>query len=288
MRIFLTGGTGFIGSHLLNCLLKNNEDITALKRTENSKTKILLNKEPKWVINSLENLNHEILYHQDLLVHLAAHSAQPPYDNIQNCIQKNLIEPLALFEKAYQSGIRRFLVAGSCFEYGLSANSYDFIPPDAPLYPIDTYPSSKALASIAFIQWAVQKKVSLSIQRLFYVFGEGEKEDRFYPSIKKAAKNGFDFEMTKGEQIRDIAEVNLIAKIIHNECTRIVKTKKYDIRIKNIGSGNNLSLRDFATKIWERHNAKGKLKIGSLPYREKEIMRFVPDLNTINVVQSFE
>ena len=288
MRIFLTGGTGFIGSHLLNCLLKNNEDITALKRNEKSKTKILLNKEPNWVINSLGNLNNDNLSHQDLLVHLAAHSAQPPYDNLQNCIEKNVIEPLALFEKAYQSGVRRFLVAGSCFEYGLSANNYEFIPPNAPLYPVDTYPSSKALASIAFIQWAIQKKVSLSIQRLFYVFGEGEKKDRFYPSIKKAAKNGFDFEMTKGEQIRDIAEVNLIAKIIHNECTRIVKTNKYDIRIKNIGSGNNLSLRDFATKIWERHNAKGKLKIGSLPYREKEIMRFVPDLNTINVVQSFE
>ena len=112
MRIFLTGGTGFVGSHLLNCLLKNNVDITALKRNENSKTKISLNKEPKWVINSLGNLNNDILSHHDLLVHLAAHSAQPPYDNLQNCIQKNLIEPLAL-EKAYQSGIRKFLVAGA-------------------------------------------------------------------------------------------------------------------------------------------------------------------------------
>ena len=47
MRIFLTGGTGFIGSHLLNCLLKNNEDITALKRTENSKTKICTKRHTK-------------------------------------------------------------------------------------------------------------------------------------------------------------------------------------------------------------------------------------------------
>ena len=42
--------------------------------------------------------------------------------------------------------------------------------------------------------------------------------------------------MTKGEQMRDIAEVNLLTKIIYNECTRIVKTNKYDVRIKNIGS----------------------------------------------------
>ena len=92
--------------------------------------------------------------------------------------------------------------------------------------------------------------------------------------------------MTKGEQIRDIAEVNLIAKIIYNECTRIVKTNKYDVRIKNIGSGNNLSLRDFALKIWKGHNAKGELKIGS--FRDDEIMRFVPDLNMVNIINSFK
>ena len=207
---------------------------------------------------------------------------------MQNCIQENVIYPLSLFEKAYQCGIRRFVVAGSCFEYGLSANHYDFIPPNAPLYPVDTYSSSKALASIAFIQWAKQKKISLSIQRLFHVFGNGEKENRFYPSIKNAAKNGLDFEMTQGEQIRDFTDVSFVAKLIYKECLRIVKTNKYDIRIANIGSGNNLSIRDFAQKIWDSHNAKGKLKIGSLSYRKEEIMRFVPDLNKINIIHSFE
>ena len=67
----------------------------------------------------------------DLLVHLAAFSAQPPYENLQNCIINNVLGPINLFEKGFDAGIRKFLVTGSCFEYGLSANSYELIPPTA-------------------------------------------------------------------------------------------------------------------------------------------------------------
>ncbi len=288
MQIFLTGGTGFIGSHYLNNLLRNNHKVVALKRNDFSKTKIILEKEPLWIKSNIANINEKYLLKKDLLVHLAAHSTQPPYDNLENCIQKNVLNPLSLFEKAYSVGIRRFLVVGSCFEYGLSANSYDFIPPNAPLLPVDTYPTSKAIASLAFTQWAIQKKVSLSIQRIFYVYGEGENKNRFYPLIKKAAREGRDFEMSNGQQIRDISNVDLIALKIYEESKRIILSKNFDVRISNVGSGNNLSIKEFALDIWRKYSAKGKLKIGLLPYRDREIMRYVPDLNQINIIQNFE
>ena len=37
-------------------------------------------------------------------------------------------------------------------------------------------------------------------------------------------------------------------------------------------------LRDFALEIWKTHNAKGEIEFGSIPYRENEIMRYVPDI----------
>jgi len=192
MRIFLTGGTGFVGSNLLKYFINNENEIIALKRTSESKTKIHLDRQPNWIIGSLKNIEKKHLNNIDLLIHLAAHSAQPPYDNLQNCIAQNVIEPINLFEKAFDAGVRRFLVAGSCFEYGLSANSYEYIPPNASLFPIDSYPASKAMASIAFIQWAIEKKVSLSIQRLFYLYGEGESKKRFFPALVDAALKGND------------------------------------------------------------------------------------------------
>ena len=288
MRIFLTGGTGFIGSNLLNYFAKKNVDVTALKRTFESKTKLYLKKEPNWVIGSFNSVEKKHLSDQDILVHLAAHTAQPPYDNLQNCILNNVVYPLNLFDKAYDAGVRKFLIAGSCFEYGLTANQYDQIPPNASLLPTDTYPASKAMASIAFIQWALEKKVSLSIERIFYVFGEGENRTRFYQLLKQAAISGKDFEISKGEQIRDISEVKTVIKKLFFECQEIHKRDNFDVRINNIGSGKNLSLKKFAKKLWHDFDAKGHLKIGTLPYRKNEIMRYVPELKESFIISDYD
>ena len=49
--------------------------------------------------------------------------------------------------------------------------------------------------------------------------------------------------------------------------------------VKNLGSGNPQSVREFVEHWWKKFEAKGKLKLGAVPYRENEVMRFVPDLN---------
>jgi nucleoside-diphosphate-sugar epimerase len=65
-----------------------------------------------------------------------------------------------------------------------------------------TYPASKAAASIAFTQWSIENQLKLKYLRIFQVFGEGEAESRLWPSLRKAALSGNDFDMTHGEQIR--------------------------------------------------------------------------------------
>lgn len=288
MRIFLTGGTGFVGSNLLKYYLDNNHEVTALKKSDKSKPKISLKKQPNWVVSSFNDIDKEYLRNIDLLVHLAAFSAQPPYDNLQNCILNNVLGPINLFEKGFDAGIRKFLVTGSCFEYGLSANSYELIPPTASLLPMGSYPTSKAMASMAFIQWAIEKRVSLSIQRLFHLYGDGESQNRFFPLLKAAALNGDDFVMSKGEQIRDICEIGDSIEILYKESKRIFNSKESDVRIKNVGSGRNQSMKDFASKMWNDLGAKGNLKIGHLPYRNREIMRYVPDLESEYIVCNFD
>ena len=80
MRIFLTGGTGFIGSHFINQALKENIKIIALKRSQKSRTRIIINKEPEWKIANYENVQIADLQNVDVLVHLATHSGNVPYD----------------------------------------------------------------------------------------------------------------------------------------------------------------------------------------------------------------
>jgi nucleoside-diphosphate-sugar epimerase len=277
MKIFVTGATGFIGSHFVNEALKVGHELYCLKRKD-SKSRIKLEKEPNWIIGNLdESFQTNIFKDIEVIVHLAAHSANVPYDTLENCLYWNLTAPLKLFNQALKAGVQNYLVAGSCFEYGKSGERYDFIPSDAPLLPTMTYPTSKAAASTAFTGWTAINNVKLLYLRIFQVYGEGELETRFWPSLKKAALEGTDFPMSKGEQIRDFINVQDIA-------TKFIE--KIDFRniefgstyFTNVGTGKSQSLKEFAEFWWQRWNAKGKLLFGTIPYRENEVMRFVPKI----------
>ena len=282
MYFFLTGGTGFVGSHFIRHALIKSHKIKAIKRNKKSDVKIILKEKPSWIIKKFSELQIDDFTNCEVLVHMAAHSANYPYDSMENCIEFNVKETLNLFNIAYSAGIRKFVLTGSCFEYGNKGEEYEFIPPDAPLFPTQTYPTSKAMASILMTQWALQRNVTLKILRLFQIYGEGELQTRLWPTLREKALKGENFKMTYGEQIRDFIKVENVAKIILEESINMIENR---ISIKNIGSGKPQRLKDFVFEAWERLNAKGKIELGSIPYRDNETMRFVPNIDLEYIVR---
>jgi UDP-glucose 4-epimerase len=275
MKIFVTGGTGFIGSYFVRQALSEGHIVMALRRSTASTPRIRLEQQPHWLDRSMDEVTAADLEGCHVLVHLAAHTGNVPYDTLANCLRWNLISPLALFEQARLAGIQRFVVAGSCFEYGKSGEQYDAIPTDAPLLPTNSYAASKAAASIALTQWAEEHHISLDILRVFHVFGEGEAETRLWPTLRRAALSGADVPMTAGEQIRDFLHVEDVA------ITFLVKAVEPGVpeegaRIFNLSSGKPYTLRAFAEYWWKEWNAQGSLMFGKIPYRQSEVMHYVP------------
>jgi N-acetylglutamate synthase-like GNAT family acetyltransferase len=70
--------------------------------------------------------------------------------------------------------VRKFLIAGSCFEYGAAAAAQEYVRPDCALQPAVSYPISKAAASVALLGFARERNVCLQLLRIFQVYGEGE------------------------------------------------------------------------------------------------------------------
>lgn len=277
MKIALTGGTGFIGSHFLKQALAEAHSILAIRRSPSSQPRIHLDQEPIWLDRQLDEVCSKELEGCEVLVHLAGHSVNVPYDSLANCLRWNLIAVLELFEQARQAGIKRFIVAGSCFEYGRSGERYSEIPSDAPLEPTNSYAASKAASSIALRQWAEEHQLSLEILRVFHVYGEGELETRFWPSLRRAALAGDNFPMTKGEQIRDFQPVEAVASAFLRFATK--KLYYSEVSISNLGSKVPMSIREFAEKSCLDWGLSGKLLIGELQYRDREVMRFVPKVD---------
>lgn len=275
MRVLVTGGTGFVGSHFLNQAMAAGYEIVALRRP-GARPRIPLVKEPKWLERPLDELSEQDFAKVKAVVHLAAHSANVPYDTLENCLRWNVLAPLRMSQVAHAAGVQRFIVAGSCFEYGRSAERYEFVPTDAPLEPTASYPTSKAAASVAFIGFAQEKAACLSVLRIFQVYGPGELESRFWPSLKRTAEAGGDMPMSPGEQIRDFIHVKEVARQFIEELSANVPAGKPLIR--HVGTGNPVTLRDFAEHWWSVWQAKGRLLIGAVPYRGGEVMRFVPKI----------
>jgi len=275
MRILLTGGTGFIGSHFLNQALAAGHEVLALRRSLTSTPRIKLDSQPQWIDAQFYEVSADYLKNCDVLVHLAAHTGNVPYDTLLNCLRWNLIEVIELFEQARQAGVRRFVVAGSCFEYGRSAERYDAIPTDAPLEPTNSYAASKAAASVALSQWANEHQLCLEILRVFHVFGEGEVESRFWPSLRRAALSGKDFSMTAGEQIRDFQPVKNVASMFLERALDCSKEKEGSM-IYNLSTKKQSTILNFAKYWWKELGAIGSLQPGTIPYRDSEVMRYIP------------
>ncbi len=277
MKIFVTGANGFIGSHVVKRALEQDHEVVGLRRTDRV-TKIDLPSKPKWIEGTLENNLQQHLHGCEAVIHLAAYGVNPERNSRTEAFRWNVSASLSFLEQARKANVKRFVIAGSCSEYGKSAERYHYVPCDAPLEPIDVYGSSKAEASIRALKFAKKNKLELAILRPFHIFGEGESDYRFWPSLKNAALSGQDFPMTLGEQIRDFTPVEYAADIFirYVENSKIIQGKPI---ISNLGMGKPQSLKSFAETQWKKFNAKGKLKFGEIAYRKNEVMRYVPKIN---------
>lgn len=278
MRVFVTGGTGFIGAHFINQAHQAGDTVVALRRGLGA-TSVPLEKQPIWVDGCLDGELLQALQSCDAVVHFAAHTPNPPYDSLNTCLYWNLTAPIRLFDQAVEAGVKRFIVAGSCFEYGRSGERYEFIPHDAPLLPTASYPTSKAAASVAFCGFAAERNVELALYRIFQVFGEGELQSRLWPSLRAAALRGDNYPMTWGEQVRDFIPVEEVAAFflwgLHQD-----DIQPGIARIRNVGTGVPQTVRRFAEYWWSVWRAKGELQFGAVPYRKNEVMRFVPQIES--------
>jgi nucleoside-diphosphate-sugar epimerase len=277
MKIFLTGATGFIGSHFLRRCLRDGHDVTALRRPTSLPVQTV-GRQPAWCECSLDKLDVGDLAGFDALVHLAAVGVSPKQASWDELFYWNVSTQLRLLAKAASAGVRRVAISGSFIEYGRSADRYDFIPPDAALLPTSPYAASKAAGFIAASTFALEQSLAFSYLRIFSAFGDGQYEKNFWPALKAAALSGADFPMTAGEQVRDYIAVENVAAEILKEVERLPAEPVQ--RVRNIGSGKPVTMRTFAEHWWSVWRATGTLRVGALDYRPNEPMRFVPLLDS--------
>ena len=243
------------------------------------KTKNRAQKNPRW-IKPIDKLDVDDLQGIEAIIHLASAGVSPQKASWTELTETNISMSIKLIDLANKAGVKRFVATGTCLEYGSEAERWEKIPPNASLRPATPYAASKASSYFMLKNYAKQNNMELYYGRIFSAYGEGQYEKNLWPSLCNAARNGEDFRMTYGTQIRDFIPVNMVAKHLRIGAER-KDINKSEPLVVNIGSGKGRSVIEFAESEWKKMEARGKIKPGVIQTREVQIKRIVAD--TINL-----
>jgi dTDP-6-deoxy-L-talose 4-dehydrogenase (NAD+) len=193
-------------------------------------------------------------------------------------VTRNLPATLQLVEQLIAAGLKRIVVAGTCYEYGLQNGALQEYHSTDPLnfYAIAKDSLRRSVANIC-----EQHKVCWSWLRIFYPFGDGQNPKSLLPSLEHAIQSrNTSFPMSSGRQLRDFIHVDKVADLL-----LLLATHPLANGIYNGGTGDAYSLREFVEFKIRELSADIKLECGVYPDRQDEPLAFWADVSRIHSLQ---
>ena len=278
-KILITGGAGFIGSHLTKRLVQfgarvsvtvKYNSIIDCPRLNNVWEKIQILEADLRNTDSVSEMKNMKF---DFIFHLAAYNhVGDSFKHVTENINSNLISTVNLFNHGPK--FKKFINIGSSEIYGLQ-KKIPFNIAEKP-NPMSPYALTKYASELFAVLKSRQKNVNLICIRPFNTFGPYQSEKAIVPEIVIKCLLNKEIKTTSGQQTR---EFNYIDNIIDG-ILLINKKFKHHIEPINLGSNNPIKIKDLVRKIHKFTNSRSKLKIGSLMHRPNEIWKMQAN-NTI-------
>lgn len=266
MKVAVTGGTGFIGRHILAELESRSVESIALVRPStpnplgNTRYKVA-----QFDLHKAPPNAFDLMGRPDVLIHLAW-SGLPNYKSLHH-FEEELPAQYRFLKNLIESGLQTLVVAGTCFEYGMQAGS---LSEGVQARPNNPYGFAKDTLRCQLEYLKAAHTFQLVWARLFYLYGDGQSEGSLLPQLRRAAEGGDRFfNMSGGEQLRDYLPV---AEAASNLVSLALAQK--DIGIVNVCSGIPISVRKLV-EMWIQENGWSiSLNLYHYPYADYEPMAF--------------
>ncbi|PGL52586.1 MULTISPECIES: NAD-dependent epimerase/dehydratase family protein [Bacillus cereus group] len=278
----ITGGYGFIGSHLARKLLNLQARIVLFIRTpsnfwrlkdiiKNIETYEIDIRDRKQVQDAIKKVN------PDYIFHLAAYGVNSAHTDYMHAIETNIIGTCNIIQAAKLVNCKKIINFGSSSEYG---NKMEPIHENMLLTPVDIYGSTKAAATILAHQIASENSINLITLRPFGIFGESEEPHKIFSYIILQVLQNKDVNLTFCNQLRDYCYIENII----DACILAVENTTVQNEIFNIGSGTIYPLKHYVELLFKHLKTNSRPNYGAIPSRTNE--RWVPEADVQKIKNS--
>ncbi len=247
MKYLITGGAGFIGSHIARALLEKGEEVRVLDNFSSGKRENLQGLDVELVEGDLRDSSKvtEAVKGIDIIFHEAAFVSVPEsMEKPQECFDINVTGTSMLFEAARKAGAKRVVIASSAAVYGDSTAMP--LVENTPLKQLSPYATSKRIDEMYAELFTNQFGLEVAALRYFNVYGPRQRPDSMYAAavpifIRRMLDNKPITVYGDGGQsrdlvnVRDVVQANLLASQhpaapgqIFNVCTGI-ETRLLDL-----------------------------------------------------------
>ena len=244
-RALVTGGCGFIGSHVVELLLKNGHEVTVVDNLSTGRLENIsaFSNGVDFIEADITNTQQWVgsLNDVDWVFHLAALAdIVPSIQQPQAYYHANVEGTFAVLEASRAAKVKRFVYAASSSCYGIP-NTYP-TPESAPCLPQYPYALTKRLGEELVLHWCQVYGLPALSLRLFNVYGPRSRTSGTYGAVfgvflrQKIAGRPFTV-VGDGNQSRDFTYVGDVARAFYAAASSNVVDDSF-----NVGSGTHVTV----------------------------------------------
>jgi UDP-glucose 4-epimerase len=249
MKALVTGGAGFIGSHVVDALIARGDEVICVDDKSAPQNQIFYWNDAATNINAdIRNLDESVYHGVDVVFHLAARSRiQPTVNNPSECFSVNVLGTQRVLELSRLAGVKRVVYSASSSYYG-----------HASLPPFLEYAPKGCATPYSLSKWQGEEVCDLYTKlyglstvslRYFNVYGPREPLKGEYAPVmglfRRQKEAGQPMTIVgNGNQRRDFTHISDAV-----EANLLAAEKLSVTGPVNIGTGRNYSINDLADMI---------------------------------------